>query len=149
MSIPMRTFQSLLGNNPQPRTEPKLVGPAPMHPTKEDKLNGQVLFNMATDLLNDKQKYEIMKMNLRNLGKTDSSKIIVDDNDLSILGSIHDAIIGQASRLLKGGERPRILVNLKIGGLGCGSSSIVIVAPIAVPTGVAEETVWGLQAVAV
>ena len=46
---------------------------------EEDKLNGQVLFNMATDLLNDKQKYEIMKMNLRNLGKTDSSKIIVDE----------------------------------------------------------------------
>ena len=43
MSIPMRTFQSLLGNNPQPRTEPKLVGPAPMHPTKEDKLNGNDL----------------------------------------------------------------------------------------------------------
>ena len=46
---------------------------------EEDKLNGEVLFNMATDLLNDKQKYEIMKMNLRNLGKTDSSKIIVDE----------------------------------------------------------------------
>lgn len=43
MSIPMRTFQSLLGNNPQPRMEPKLVGPAPMHPTKEDKLNGNDL----------------------------------------------------------------------------------------------------------
>lgn len=43
MSIPMRTFQSLLGNNPQPRTEPKLVGPAPMHPMKEDKLNGNDL----------------------------------------------------------------------------------------------------------
>lgn len=46
---------------------------------EEDKLNGEVLFNMVTELLNDKQKYEIMKMNLRNLGKTDSSKIIVDE----------------------------------------------------------------------
>ena len=32
---------------------------------------------MVTELLNDKKKYEIMKMNLKNLGKTDSSDIIV------------------------------------------------------------------------
>lgn len=46
---------------------------------EEENLNGEVLFNMVTDLLNDKKKYEIMKMNLRNLGKTDSSEIIVKE----------------------------------------------------------------------
>ena len=44
---------------------------------EEDKLDGNTLFNMVTDLLNDKKKYEIMKMNLKNLGKNDSSEIIV------------------------------------------------------------------------
>ena len=47
MAIPMRTFQGLMGNNPQPRTEPKLVGPAPIHPTKEDKLNAGDLAMVA------------------------------------------------------------------------------------------------------
>ena len=46
---------------------------------EEQELNGEKLFNMVTDLLNDKQRYEIMKMNLRNLGKTDSSEIIVKE----------------------------------------------------------------------
>ena len=45
---------------------------------EEDKLDGENLFNMVNDLLNDKKKYEIMKMNLKNLGKTDSSQIIVN-----------------------------------------------------------------------
>ena len=47
MAIPMRTFQGLVGNNPQPRTEPKLVGPAPIHSTKEDKLNAGDLAMVA------------------------------------------------------------------------------------------------------
>jgi len=44
---------------------------------EEKDLDGKTLFNLVTDLLNDKQKYEIMKMNLKNLGKTDSSEVIV------------------------------------------------------------------------
>lgn len=44
---------------------------------EEDALDGTTLFNMVTDLLSDKKKYEIMKMNLKNLGKNDSSEIIV------------------------------------------------------------------------
>ena len=44
---------------------------------EEQNLNGEALYHMVEDLLNDKKKYEIMKMNLRNLGKTDSSEIIV------------------------------------------------------------------------
>ena len=44
---------------------------------EEDALDGTTLFNMVTDLLGDKKKYEIMKMNLKNLGKNDSSEIIV------------------------------------------------------------------------
>ena len=44
---------------------------------EEENLKGADLFNMFTELLNDKKKYEIMKMNLKNLGKTDSSDIIV------------------------------------------------------------------------
>lgn len=44
---------------------------------EEENLKGADLFNMVTELLNDKKKYEIMKMNLKNLGKTDSSDIIV------------------------------------------------------------------------
>lgn len=43
MGISMKDFQGLMGNNPNPRTEPKKVGPAPMEPTKEDKLNGDDL----------------------------------------------------------------------------------------------------------
>ena len=46
---------------------------------EEENLNGEILFNMVTDLLNDKKKYEIMKMNLKNLGKTDSSDVIVKE----------------------------------------------------------------------
>ena len=46
---------------------------------EEENLKGGDLFNMVTELLNDKQKYEIMKMNLKNLGKTDSSDIIVHE----------------------------------------------------------------------
>ncbi len=46
---------------------------------EETDLNGEVLFKMVTDLLSDKKKYEIMKMNLKNLGKTDSSDIIVSE----------------------------------------------------------------------
>ena len=46
---------------------------------EEDALDGTTLFNMVTDLLNDKKKYEIMKMNLKNLGKNDSSEIIVKE----------------------------------------------------------------------
>ena len=45
---------------------------------EENDLNGEKLFTMVNDLLRDKKKYEIMKMNLKNLGKTDSSKIIVN-----------------------------------------------------------------------
>lgn len=33
MKIPMRTFQELVGNNPAPRLEPKLVGPQPVPDT--------------------------------------------------------------------------------------------------------------------
>ncbi len=46
---------------------------------EEKDLDGKTLFNLVTDLLNDKQKYEIMKMNLKNLGKTDSSDVIVQE----------------------------------------------------------------------
>ena len=45
---------------------------------EENDLNGEKLFTMVNDLLSDKKKYEIMKMNLKNLGKTDSSEIIVN-----------------------------------------------------------------------
>lgn len=34
---------------------------------------------MVTEILNDKQRYEIMKMNLKNMGKNDSSDIIVSE----------------------------------------------------------------------
>lgn len=44
---------------------------------EEEKLTGEELYHMVVNLLSDKKKYEIMKMNLRNLGKTDSSEIIV------------------------------------------------------------------------
>ena len=46
---------------------------------EEENLNGATLFKMVTDLLNDKKQYEIMKMNLKNMGKTDSSDIIVSE----------------------------------------------------------------------
>lgn len=44
----------------------------------EDDLDGKKLYRMVKDILNDKQKYEIMKMNLKSLGKNDSCKIIVE-----------------------------------------------------------------------
>lgn len=44
---------------------------------EEKDLDGKTLFKMVTDLLNDRTNYEIMKMNLKNLGKTDSSLVIV------------------------------------------------------------------------
>ncbi|MBE6154517.1 MAG: undecaprenyldiphospho-muramoylpentapeptide beta-N-acetylglucosaminyltransferase [Firmicutes bacterium] len=46
---------------------------------EEENLNGKILFETVNDLLNDKQKYEIMKMNLKNLGRTDSSEVIVSE----------------------------------------------------------------------
>ena len=46
---------------------------------EEKDLTGELLFSMVNDLLKDKQKYEIMKINLKNLGKTDSSDIIVSE----------------------------------------------------------------------
>ena len=46
---------------------------------EEENLNGEVLFKNVNDLFNDKQKYEIIKMNLKNMGKTDSSEIIVKE----------------------------------------------------------------------
>lgn len=45
----------------------------------EEDLNGKTLFDAVKDLMNDKEKYEIMKMNLKNMGKTDSSEIIVNE----------------------------------------------------------------------
>ena len=46
---------------------------------KEEDLKGEELFKMVTEILNDKQRYEIMKMNLKNMGKNDSSDIIVSE----------------------------------------------------------------------
>jgi len=45
----------------------------------EAELDGKTLFHMVEDILGDKQKYEIMKMNLKNLGRTDSSEVIVSE----------------------------------------------------------------------
>lgn len=46
---------------------------------EEENLNGKVLFETVNELLNDKQRYEIIKMNLKNLGRTDSSEVIVNE----------------------------------------------------------------------
>lgn len=46
---------------------------------EEKDLNGEILFDMVNNLLNNKQEYAIMKMNLKNLGKTDSSEIIANE----------------------------------------------------------------------
>ena len=46
---------------------------------KEEDLDGEELFKMVNEILNDKQRYEIMKMNLKNMGKNDSSDIIVSE----------------------------------------------------------------------
>ena len=45
----------------------------------EENLDGKTLFNTINDLLNDKQRLEIMKMNLKNLGKIDSSEVILKE----------------------------------------------------------------------
>ena len=45
----------------------------------EEELDGKNLFKMVSDLFSDKQQYDIMKMNLKNLGKTDSSEVIVNE----------------------------------------------------------------------
>ncbi len=46
---------------------------------KEEELNAKDLMTMIDSLLNDKKKYEIMKMNLKSLGKNDSSNLIVKE----------------------------------------------------------------------
>ncbi len=46
---------------------------------EEKDLNAKELYNMVENLFQDKQKYEIMKMNLKNLGKIESGKIIVNE----------------------------------------------------------------------
>ncbi|MCM1053731.1 MAG: undecaprenyldiphospho-muramoylpentapeptide beta-N-acetylglucosaminyltransferase [Ruminococcus sp.] len=46
---------------------------------EEKNLKARDLMEMINDLLNDKKKYEIMKMNLKNLGKNDSSHLIVKE----------------------------------------------------------------------
>jgi len=46
---------------------------------EEKNLDGKTLFKMVTELLDSKTDYEIMKMNLKNLGKTDSSLVIVQE----------------------------------------------------------------------
>ena len=46
---------------------------------EEENLNGEVLFKTVNDLLSDKKRYEIMKMNLKNLGSVNSSDIIVKE----------------------------------------------------------------------
>lgn len=44
---------------------------------EEENLDGKELFDTVEELLNHSQKYEIMKMNLKNLGRSDSSGVIV------------------------------------------------------------------------
>lgn len=46
---------------------------------EEEKLNAEDLFKQVKDILKDRQKYEIMKMNLKNLGKTNSSALITKE----------------------------------------------------------------------
>jgi len=46
---------------------------------EEENLNGKVLFEKVNEILEDKKNYDILKMNLKNLGKTDSSEIIVKE----------------------------------------------------------------------
>lgn len=45
----------------------------------EQDLNGKTLFSLVNEIFQDKQKYEILKMNLKNLGRTDSSEVIVSE----------------------------------------------------------------------
>lgn len=46
---------------------------------EEKDLTGKILFDAVNELLGDKQNYEIMKMNLKSMGKNDSSRIIVQE----------------------------------------------------------------------
>lgn len=46
---------------------------------QEEDLNGKDLFTLVNELFQDKQRYEIIKMNLKNLGRTDSSEVIVKE----------------------------------------------------------------------
>lgn len=46
---------------------------------EEKDLNGEVLYKSVKEIIDDKQKYTIMKMNLKNLGKNDSSAIIAKE----------------------------------------------------------------------
>lgn len=46
---------------------------------EESNLNGEILYKTVTELLSNKQKYEIIKMNLKNLGKIDSVEIITKE----------------------------------------------------------------------
>ncbi len=46
---------------------------------EEKNLNGKNLFEMVSGLLENKQKYEIIKMNLKNMGITDSGEVILKE----------------------------------------------------------------------
>ncbi len=46
---------------------------------EEKELEAASLFKMVEDLLKDKQRYEIIKMNLKNIGKSDSGDVIVKE----------------------------------------------------------------------
>jgi len=46
---------------------------------EESELDGKKLYEMVENLLNNKQSYEIMKMNLKNIGKINSSEVIVSE----------------------------------------------------------------------
>ena len=46
---------------------------------EEKDLNAKDLYLMVDNILNDKQKYEIMKMNLKSLGKINSREIIANE----------------------------------------------------------------------
>ena len=45
----------------------------------EEELTGDKLFSMVKDVFNDEKKYQIMKNNLKSLGRTDSSLLIVSE----------------------------------------------------------------------
>ncbi len=53
---------------------------------EEKDLDGKKLYTEVNNLLNDKEKYEIMKMNLKSLGKTDSSIVIAKEIEELIHG---------------------------------------------------------------
>ncbi len=46
---------------------------------EEKDLDGKKLFQEVTDLFQDRQRYDIIKMNLKNMGRTDSSEAIVKE----------------------------------------------------------------------